>query len=78
MDRNDFRHLGDKQIEENMKDILVIKTEVRTLKSDIKEFEKDMRDVKVEIQKGFSALSNKIIGGMGIIILFLLGIIFGK
>jgi len=68
----------ERQIEENMKDILVIKTEVRTLKNDLKEFEKDMREVKQEIQTGFNSLSNKLIGGMGVIILFLLGIIFGK
>jgi hypothetical protein len=82
MGENENGHLDRQQVQENMKNILVMKTEINTLKNNIKEYEKDMSDVKKEIKNGLESINNKLLGGMGLIIILLvttlLGIVFNK
>ena len=59
------------RITENEKDILLLKEQVREIN---KTMGKKMDDMKLELK----SLNNKIVGGMGVIIIFLLGIIFQK
>ena len=59
------------RIIENEKDILLLKEQVKEIN---KTMGKKMDDMKLELK----SLNNKIVGGMGVIIIFLLGIIFQK